>query len=613
MRKRILALAIGCCAMLLSVNPVNAQSNASVYVTENEQLKISNVELSTFEGMAPGDSRQEEILVINKSDNEKDFFILQETIKTLEETNKSAGGAYKFDLRVGDTYKSSTSLLNTEAGGYDNNGNASTKGLGEIDELSNNKMDVDGYTYLTHLDAKCSTHLYMDLEIVGEGNDNKASSANTMLGGNGLGYTNALGKIKISFKCTTPSHSGQDKFKNIIKEVQTGDDFSIGLYVLILLLGIGIVLLIGKIGSKEKKDNKTSKLFAIMLVLSLLMLLGSGENVQAEQKITVTFRSGEMGDFNVASVGRYASDNVKVTKDYIRVSVNKAENLTIKSILVNAFGRSDVDNIFAQFTVPNGCMLLNSKDWGVNLSHIIKHNEEYTVDYGVLVNPVKYTIRYVDESSYDENSNTYKQEVAAPIINYGNAGDVIAISPVSVGNYRNVEGNTSITLKEGRDNDYVFHYEYTGTEKEGKTRTTVTYRVINKGHSGNNSHNRNSVTNNANDDIAGESRNNTNNGDQAGNSRENESTNIDDNQTPLNDGKNSNIDDDESKESGTSDDSVHRSNTIKDGKSPEGINLPDPLAYYLIGISIIVVIVLGITLYLSGKGDSKKNANSEKK
>ena len=107
-------------------------------------------------GIAPGDSKVEKISIKNESDDLYDFYILQETVKALEETNNAAGGAYKFDIRVGEDYDSSKSLLSKEVGGYDADGAASAEGLSEVNEL-------DGYTFLTELEGSESTYLFIAL------------------------------------------------------------------------------------------------------------------------------------------------------------------------------------------------------------------------------------------------------------------------------------------------------------------------------------------------------------------------------------------------------------------------------------------------------------------
>ena len=58
---------------------------------------------------------------------------------------------------------------------------------------------------------------------------------------------------------------------------------------------------------------------------------------------------------------------------------------------------------------------------------VIRHNEEYVLDYGVLVDPVPYSVTFVDKES--------GEAVAAPIMGYGSEGERITFAPVTVEEY----------------------------------------------------------------------------------------------------------------------------------------------------------------------------------
>ena len=78
--------------------------------------------------------------------------------------------------------------------------------------------------------------------------------------------------------------------------------------------------------------------------------------------------------------------------------------------------------------------------------------KKYVLKYGVLVDPVMYTVRFTDVSSYDETSGTYTRDVAAPIINYGNVGDVVVVKSVVIGDYATTEEEYSFTLSKDDGN-----------------------------------------------------------------------------------------------------------------------------------------------------------------
>ena len=73
-----------------------------------------------FDGMAPGDSRTVVIKIENQNSHKASFFISQKTTDALEEAGKASGGAYEFQVEIGnDTNR--TSLLDADAGGYAEN------------------------------------------------------------------------------------------------------------------------------------------------------------------------------------------------------------------------------------------------------------------------------------------------------------------------------------------------------------------------------------------------------------------------------------------------------------------------------------------------------------
>ena len=61
-----------------------------------------------FDGMAPGDSRTVVIKIENQNSHKASFFISQKTTDALEEAGKASGGAYEFQVEIGnDTNRTS--------------------------------------------------------------------------------------------------------------------------------------------------------------------------------------------------------------------------------------------------------------------------------------------------------------------------------------------------------------------------------------------------------------------------------------------------------------------------------------------------------------------------
>ncbi len=209
MRKKLLILTttLMLSVTCLSQTNVFGAAEPTVLFTENKEFKYSgdvtkNSDGTTslgdaFEGMAPGDTKTQTIKLKNSSNDTMDFYISEETLDVLEEANKSSGGAYTYDISVGDTQESSKSLINAVAGGYeDGTGSGSTKGLGEI-------SDLNDYTFLYQLGKGQSTNVYVTLTLEGEGNDSTSA----------VDYSEATGKIAFNYRAYDVNH-----------EVEYGED-----------------------------------------------------------------------------------------------------------------------------------------------------------------------------------------------------------------------------------------------------------------------------------------------------------------------------------------------------------------------------------------------------
>lgn len=481
MKKKLIALGLMVAVTFSSINVTYADDSKNISTVKADRdgkLVTENVGLDAFVGIAPGDSKVEKISIKNESDDLYDFYILQETVKALEETNNAAGGAYKFDIRVGEDYDSSKSLLSKEVGGYDADGAASAEGLSEVNEL-------DGYTFLTELEGSESTYLFIALEVIGEGNNNYSTVSSNVDGSNGLGYTNALGQLKLSFKVESPSHQGEktkkvvtktvDKVKTVKKYVKTGD--SVKLFVFAGVLLVGVALLIFSLKKSKKAKNTVGMMIALAFMLSFIPL----SNVKAATNVTVTFRAGLSGSFDRNSAQTLANNNVQIAEDYIKITVEKPQtgSLTVGDVVKSGFGTTDIDGIFGRITKHEDVSLLSAKDWNVDINESVAHNKEYVLKYGVLVDPVMYTVRFTDVSSYDETSGTYTRDVAAPIINYGNVGDVVVVKSAVIGDYATTEEEYSFTLSKDEENIHTFYYAYTGqSESEEEVTYETRYRYL---------------------------------------------------------------------------------------------------------------------------------------
>lgn len=294
------------------------------------------------------------------------------------------------------------------------------------------------------------------------------------------------------------------------------------------------------------KRNISRYLFSVCMIFILAVSAVSVVPVQAAATYTLTFRSGNVGSFDTTKVNAAVKNSslVEVKKEYIRVKAKRGTS--VASAVYDAFGRAvqgsgDMNAMFLSFLSENkGYTMLDESAWGPKASDTVRHNKEYVLDYGTIVNPVSYTVNYVDAESGDA--------VAAPIFSYGSAGDSVTVVPVTISEYETDDEAVTFTLDKNSDNTVTFEYSYTGeTFIPGETihRTVTEYQtnVVTvaqpQNNNNNNADNDNNAANNGNDgqdipddDVPLDDGNGNNNGDNAdANDAADNLTNIEDEQT----------------------------------------------------------------------------------
>lgn len=297
------------------------------------------------------------------------------------------------------------------------------------------------------------------------------------------------------------------------------------------------------------KRNISRYLFSVCMIFILAVSAVSVVPVQAAATYTLTFRSGNVGSFDTTKVNAAVKNSslVEVKKEYIRVKAKRGTS--VASAVYDAFGRAvqgsgDMNAMFLSFLSENkGYTMLDESAWGPKASDTVRHNKEYVLDYGTIVNPVSYTVNYVDAESGDA--------VAAPIFSYGSAGDSVTVAPVTISEYDTDDEAVTFTLDKNSDNTVTFEYSYTGeTFIPGETihRTVTEYQTNivtvaqpqnNNNNNNNNADNDNNAANNGNDgqdipddDVPLDDGNGNNNGDNAdANDSADNLTNIEDEQT----------------------------------------------------------------------------------
>lgn len=187
------------------------------------------------------------------------------------------------------------------------------------------------------------------------------------------------------------------------------------------------------------------------MVLPMTTVKASEEKEVAEKRMyTVTFRAGNIACFDTDKIT--VSDGMEVTKNYIKVKVAKGDTLA--------------------FTVPGWESDARLTSWFSNCLHYekeaayglkafngvvgtaVERNTEYVLDYKRLIDPVSYTVSFIDSQT--------KEQIATPQIIYGNAEETITVIPVTVSDYTPTESSKIIKLEKGKENTATFEYRYTG-------------------------------------------------------------------------------------------------------------------------------------------------------
>ena len=198
------------------------------------------------------------------------------------------------------------------------------------------------------------------------------------------------------------------------------------------------------------------------LVLPMTTVKASEEKEVVEKRMyTVTFRAGNIACFDIDKIT--VSEGMEVTKNYIKVKAAKGDTLA--------------------FTVPGWESDARLTSWFSNCLHyekeaayglkafngvvgtVVERNTEYVLDYKRLIDPVSYTVSFIDSQT--------KEQIATPQIIYGNAEETIMVTPVTVSDYTPTESSKIIKLEKGKENTATFEYRYTGAVE------TITSTVTN--------------------------------------------------------------------------------------------------------------------------------------
>ena len=217
-----------------------------------------------------------------------------------------------------------------------------------------------------------------------------------------------------------------------------------------------------------------SGLAALVLVLSAVPAV----SVSAASTVTIKFRAGNVGTFDTEKLASYGITDA--TANYFEISAAKSTSVQValnEATSVDMVGEEAIYNFFNDVVVTDSTYaLVQVSEWCEELTEGVKHNEDYTLDYAVISNPVKYTVYYVDE---ELNLDNQRAQIYAASVRYGSAGETITVTAPLINEYETETASQSITLVAGEENSITFVYSYTGiTYVPGETIYNTVYNDV---------------------------------------------------------------------------------------------------------------------------------------
>lgn len=251
MKKKILCLAM----TMIMVLGMTVTAHAEDFVGSKDwkvtfdgtrmesNFKSSDAANEVLTNLQPGDSMTLQISIENTSDAKSDWYMTNEVVQTLEDSNNSAqGGAYTYILTYKAPSGTETVIYSSESVGGENIlKNSGDEGLHQASNT------LEDYFYLDRLESGASAKVYLYVGLDGETQGNA--------------YQDTLAKLQMSFaveKVNTESLTVVENDKTVTVQrqlvtVKTGDNAPSVLFSVLALVS-GIVLLV--IAAKRMKERQ---------------------------------------------------------------------------------------------------------------------------------------------------------------------------------------------------------------------------------------------------------------------------------------------------------------------------------------------------------------------
>ena len=218
--------------------------------------------------------------------------------------------------------------------------------------------------------------------------------------------------------------------------------------------------------------NRFKKIFAAVMAAAFILTTGmaAGISTEAADSYTVTYRAGNVGRFDTGVLSGISAGtsgqvlDISYTENYVKVKVKANTEVSVledvETVVVNALNADD------------GYELLSSKIWGYRSCDVSKINKnfELILDYGKIVNPAKYIIRYVNDET--------REQIAPSKIAFGSEGEEISYGILSISGYTTTETAGKIKLSSDASKN-VIELLYSPIKTEiVQTETVVNYIYV---------------------------------------------------------------------------------------------------------------------------------------
>lgn len=458
--KRFAAILLGLALLATSATVAFAEDEDKSVTFNGETLTADYKDVAVRQEvftMQPGDTTNIDIELRNDVGSSATWYISNEVLQSLEESNGAKDGAYTYRLVYNPGQTDEQVLFESQRVGGTGSGGASrsaragssTAGLNEINE------NLAGYQFLATLPAGGRGRVQLTVELDGETQ--------------GTDYGNSLARLQMSFAVDPVAQINRTETvtnrvnRDVTTVVQTGEGSDRLPFVLATGISGLLLLLLGILGLMDGRKAKKAAQKAVCLALALTFACAAPAmmgNVARADDGTYILRvfNGLHGTVKpsiaAASVGgvAYTLTAIPITDGY------KYEVPANAKVTLDWGAKENVDLV----GTDNGKYIvqgvrLSGTETIVQSSFTMDKDMDYVVAYGVNGSPVSYTIRYVD---------TEGNQLLDPVTRTGKVGDRPVVPYRDIAGYLPQAYNLTRTLvsQEEADEDVtknVFTFTYT--------------------------------------------------------------------------------------------------------------------------------------------------------